>query len=154
MERLRHSPKGKRAAWRYGNVEDRKMVPIGGNANESSFCSAADATAPHNAQSRIHASACRENTVSQCVIEAVGIASSNSGALPPDTRKPPELTFQCYASQQRNSGSKPSTRPSILLLVNDVAVLISRINHLPADFHSFELHDGRITLFGERVVGI
>src|SRR6266487_3868508 len=108
MERLRHSPKGKRAARQYGNVEDRKMVPIGGNANESSFCSAADATAPHNAQSRIHASACRENTVSQCVIEAVGIASSNSGALPPDTRKPPEL--QCYASQQRNSGSKPSTR--------------------------------------------
>src|SRR6266536_1721836 len=40
------------------------------------------------------------------------IASSNSGASPPDTRKPPELTFRCYASQQRNSGSKPSTRPS------------------------------------------
>src|SRR5439155_5406112 len=40
------------------------------------------------------------------------IASSNSGASPPDTRKRPELTFQCYASQQRNSGSKPSTRPS------------------------------------------
>src|SRR6266536_5975161 len=39
------------------------------------------------------------------------IASSNSGASPPDTRKPPELTFRCYASQQRNSGSKPSTRP-------------------------------------------
>src|SRR6266542_4311267 len=41
------------------------------------------------------------------------IASSNSGASPPDTRKPRELTFRCYASQQRNSGSKPSTRPSI-----------------------------------------
>src|SRR6266567_2559468 len=41
------------------------------------------------------------------------IASSNSRASPPDTRKPPELTFQCYASQQRNSGSKPSTRPSL-----------------------------------------
>src|SRR6266536_1164037 len=40
------------------------------------------------------------------------IASSNSGASPLDTRKPPELTFRCYASQQRNSGSKPSTRPS------------------------------------------
>src|SRR6266542_3583385 len=40
------------------------------------------------------------------------IASSNSGASPPDTRKPRELTFRCYASQQRNSGSKPSTRPS------------------------------------------
>src|SRR6266516_1550635 len=39
------------------------------------------------------------------------IASSNSGASPPDTRKPRELTFRCYASQQRNSGSKPSTRP-------------------------------------------
>src|SRR6266545_1432426 len=39
------------------------------------------------------------------------IASSNSGASPPDTRKPPELTFRCYASQQRNSGSQPSTRP-------------------------------------------
>src|SRR6266540_3694023 len=43
------------------------------------------------------------------------IASSNSGASPPDTRKPRELTFRCYASQQRNSGSKPSTRPSSLL---------------------------------------
>src|SRR6266699_773917 len=40
------------------------------------------------------------------------IASSNTGASPPDTRKPRELTFRCYASQQRNSGSKPSTRPS------------------------------------------
>src|SRR6266567_8800431 len=40
------------------------------------------------------------------------IASSNSGASPPDTRKRPEVTSQCYASQQRNSGSKPSTRPS------------------------------------------
>src|SRR6266498_2209771 len=45
------------------------------------------------------------------------IASSNSGASPPDTRKPPELTFRCYASQQRNSGSKPSTRPSLFLTV-------------------------------------
>src|SRR6266536_795780 len=42
------------------------------------------------------------------------IASSNSGASPPDTRKPRELTFRCYASQQRNSGSKPSTRPSLV----------------------------------------
>src|SRR6266704_376997 len=41
------------------------------------------------------------------------IASSNSGASPPDTRKRPEVTSQCYASQQRNSGSKPSTRPSL-----------------------------------------
>src|SRR6266567_4322545 len=41
------------------------------------------------------------------------IASSNSGSSPPDTRKPPELTFRCYASQQRNSGSKPSTRPRL-----------------------------------------
>src|SRR6266487_1428269 len=48
------------------------------------------------------------------------IASSNSGASPPDTRKPPELTFQCYASQQRNSGSKPSTRPSVEFEALDV----------------------------------
>src|SRR6266536_556513 len=34
------------------------------------------------------------------------IASSNAGASPPDTRKPPELTFRCYASQQRNYADK------------------------------------------------
>ncbi len=55
------------------------------------------------------------------------IASSNSGALPPDTRKPPELTFQCYASQQRNSGSKPSTRPSITDAYRQQGVYVGRI---------------------------
>src|SRR6266699_1348626 len=59
----------------------------------------------------------QSNTIAKPTSDAISssgasIASSNSGALLPDTRKPPELTFQCYASQQRNSGSKPSTRPS------------------------------------------
>src|SRR6266550_1173206 len=58
----------------------------------------------------------QSNTIAKPTSDAISssgasIASSNSGALPPDTRKPPELPFQCYASQQRNSGSKPSTRP-------------------------------------------
>src|SRR6266480_1324444 len=61
----------------------------------------------------------QSNTIAKPTSDAISssgasIASSNSGALPPDTRKPPELTFQCYASQQRNSG-KPSTRPSTTL---------------------------------------
>src|SRR6266568_1964734 len=56
-----------------------------------------------------------QNTTSS---SGASIASSNSGASPPDTRKPPELTFQCYASQQRNSGSKPSTRPNQRPLVH------------------------------------
>src|SRR6266566_473094 len=51
----------------------------------------------------------QSNTIAKPTSDAISssgasIASSNSGALPPDTRKPPELTFQCYASQQRNSG--------------------------------------------------
>src|SRR6266699_2945631 len=68
------------------------------------------------------------NTIAKPTSDAISssgasIASSNSGALPPDTRKPPELTFQCYASQQRNSGSKPSTRPNTLMQLSRSSVL-------------------------------
>src|SRR5215467_13991794 len=43
---------------------------------------------------------------------AASTASSSFVASRPATRKPPELTSRCYASQQQGSGSKLSTRPS------------------------------------------
>src|SRR6266487_1616847 len=75
------------------------------------------------------------------------IASSNSGASPPDTRKPPELTFQCYASQQRNSGSKPSTRPR-LIAVSEKSNIAEAIRY---GFNHWDglvrfLEDGRIEM--------
>src|SRR5262249_43758461 len=45
---------------------------------------------------------------------AASTASSSFVASRPATRKPPELTSRCYASQQQGSGSKLSTRPSAL----------------------------------------
>src|SRR5256885_15449639 len=42
---------------------------------------------------------------------AASTVSSSFVASRPATRKPPELTSRCYASQQQGSGSKLSTRP-------------------------------------------
>src|SRR6516225_5509431 len=43
---------------------------------------------------------------------AASTVSSSFVASRPATRKPPELTSRCYASQQQGSGSKLSTRPN------------------------------------------
>src|SRR5262249_52780488 len=44
---------------------------------------------------------------------AASTVSSSFVASRPATRKPPELTSRCYASQQQGSGSKLSTRPRL-----------------------------------------
>src|SRR5262245_31844743 len=45
---------------------------------------------------------------------AASTVSSSFVASRPATRKPPELTSRCYASQQQGSRSKLSTRPNIV----------------------------------------